>query len=229
MPAPSREPATNAASAPTDTTSSARGADPDVTGVYTAEDRLARWLELGAVTVFGSRWVLEPEVVFARVDDAQRYVDRVLAHLHARGWHETEAALTPVTVRERRGARKAHYEQHKHTIAIPGHEHGGAWALRESVVLHELAHHLCAMGATPPRPVVNEPDPWLDQRERNGLYGAPRAPDPRSARSTRSARPTDQPAHGPLFRHTLLTLLTEAGHPTAATLLGIAFADEGLA
>ncbi len=185
--------------------------DPDVGGVYTAEDRLARWLDLGTVTVFGSRWALEPEVVFARVDDAQRYVDRVLTHLAAHGWRTHGAGgcpLAPVAVRPRRGALKAHYEQHKHTIAIPPAERGGGWALRESVVLHELAHHLVAIGADPPGAHVEPP-------------ASPHDPP---------ASPHGPPApHGPRFRRTLLAVFVEAGHPTAAALLGIAFADEGLA
>lgn len=193
-----------------------RAADPDVTAVYTAEDRLARWLELGTVTVFGSRWALEPEVVFARVGDVAGYVARVLEHLAANGWSEhgarPGAALTPVAVRERRGALKAHYDQQKRTIAIPPVERGGGWALRESVVLHELAHHLVAHGVV-----------------------AGRATN--SGRSTNATGPSEQPhpsgrgepAHGPAFRGTLLALLAEAGHPTASALLGIAFADEGLA
>lgn len=43
-------------------------------------------------------------------------------------------------VRQRRGAKYAHYDPAPPTIAIPL-DHTG-WALRELVVLHELAHHL---------------------------------------------------------------------------------------
>ena len=75
--------------------------DPDANDVYDAEDRLDRWSDLGTVRVFGSTWVLEPEVRFARVEDVQRYVDAALARIgHPR----------PVRVRPRRGARRAHYE-----------------------------------------------------------------------------------------------------------------------
>jgi putative metallohydrolase (TIGR04338 family) len=47
--------------------------------------------------------------------------------------------LSPVTVRARRGQTKAHYEPQTQVIAIPLDT---AWAARESVVLHELAHHI---------------------------------------------------------------------------------------
>ncbi|WP_226343920.1 TIGR04338 family metallohydrolase [Agilicoccus flavus] len=110
--------------------------DPDVHDVYDAEDRLDRWSDLGVVTVFGSAWVLEPEVRFGRVEDVQAYVDRVLAHV---------GHPQPARVRRRRGATRAHYEQGG-VIALPGPEVGGRWALRENTVLHELAHHLVGGG-----------------------------------------------------------------------------------
>lgn len=206
-------------------------ADPDVGAVYTAEDRLARWFGLGTVTVFGTRWALEPEVVFARVPDVQRYVDRVLTHLATQSWREPSgAALTPVAVRARRGARKAHYDQARHTIAIPPAERGGAWALRESVVLHELAHHLCAVHASSPASRTTPvPDTCVTTRAPSTSC-ASRTPHTAgtSSASGRNHAPAEPP-HGPHFRRTLLALLTEAGHPTAAALLRIAFADEGLA
>ncbi|WP_323792940.1 TIGR04338 family metallohydrolase, partial [Nocardioides sp.] len=68
----------------------------------------------------------------------QTYVDRVLALRSVAG---LERASIPLTVRERRGHTKAHYERGTATIAIPGHRHTG-WAMRETIVLHELAHHL---------------------------------------------------------------------------------------
>jgi putative metallohydrolase (TIGR04338 family) len=47
-----------------------------------------------------------------------------------------------VRVRARAGAARAEYEFATHTIAVPPHRVGGRWAMRELVVLHELAHHL---------------------------------------------------------------------------------------
>ena len=47
----------------------------------------------------------------------------------------------PVTVRARRSATAAHYEKGG-VIAVPDRLTAD-WAMRELVVLHELAHHLC--------------------------------------------------------------------------------------
>ena len=57
-------------------------------------------------------------------------------------------AAAPLTVRPRRGLTAAHYERDDDgaTIAVP--ERRTSWALRELVVLHEVAHHLC--DADPP-------------------------------------------------------------------------------
>jgi putative metallohydrolase (TIGR04338 family) len=56
-------------------------------------------------------------------------------------------ATSPLTVRERRAATAAHYEQRDGigVIAVP--DRGTAdWAMRELVVLHEVAHHLSDAG-----------------------------------------------------------------------------------
>ena len=52
-------------------------------------------------------------------------------------------AVGALTVRARRGATAAHYERSDDdgaAIAVP--DRGSTWALRELVVLHEIAHHL---------------------------------------------------------------------------------------
>jgi len=55
-------------------------------------------------------------------------------------WRSTLTAPEPtLLVRDRAGRRRAHYEPATTTIAIPMQS---PWALRESVVLHEVAHHL---------------------------------------------------------------------------------------
>jgi putative metallohydrolase (TIGR04338 family) len=58
-------------------------------------------------------------------------------------------AVAPLRVRERRSAGAAHYENRDGTgvIAVPNRDTAD-WALRELVVLHEVAHHLCQ--AEPP-------------------------------------------------------------------------------
>jgi putative metallohydrolase (TIGR04338 family) len=78
---------------------------------------------------------------FGDIESVQRYVDAVLALDWVRRAAPERAAL-PVRVRARAGATKAEYEFATHTIAVPPHHVGGRWAMRELVVLHELAHHL---------------------------------------------------------------------------------------
>ncbi|MEO3759849.1 TIGR04338 family metallohydrolase [Mycobacterium sp. B14F4] len=97
------------------------------------------------VEFFGTQLTLPPEGRFATVDSVQRYVGDVLAMAAVRHrWPQRG----PLTVRPRRGVTAAHYEVHgdEATIAVP--ERGSRWALRELVVLHEIAHHLC--DASPP-------------------------------------------------------------------------------
>lgn len=115
--------------------------------VYAAEDFVRTLFDRAAqhgspsVQFFGEQITLPPEARFASVDTVQRYVDGVLS-LPAvrRQW----PAVTPLTVRARRGVTAAHYENHSGTgvIAVPDRGYAG-WALRELVVLHEIAHHLC--------------------------------------------------------------------------------------
>ena len=70
----------------------------------------------------------------------QRYVDDVLALPTVRARWPAAGVLT---VRARRGVTAAHYERSDDgaTIAVP--DRHSTWALRELVVLHEIAHHLC--------------------------------------------------------------------------------------
>ncbi|KAA0074803.1 TIGR04338 family metallohydrolase [Mycolicibacterium sp. P9-64] len=104
----------------------------------------------GTVEFFGANITLPPEARFASVDSVQRYVDDVLAHPSVRSrWPAAE----PLAVRARRGATAAHYEYDGNvaTIAVPERAQSPSlrsprettWALRELVVLHEIAHHLC--------------------------------------------------------------------------------------
>ncbi|WP_330184280.1 TIGR04338 family metallohydrolase [Nocardia sp. NBC_01503] len=92
------------------------------------------------VEVLGSQVTLPVERKFASVESVQSYADRVLAlNWVAAQWKQ---ALVPVIVRARSGAKAAHYEADDAVLAVPLHVHGKAWALRELVILHELAHHL---------------------------------------------------------------------------------------
>ena len=96
-----------------------------------------------SVDFFGASLTLPPEARFASVESVQRYIDDVLGLVRER-W----PASSPLTARPRRGVAAAHYERDEDgaTIAVP--DHRTTWALRELVVLHEIAHHLCA--ADPP-------------------------------------------------------------------------------
>ncbi|HTM86064.1 MAG TPA: TIGR04338 family metallohydrolase [Mycobacterium sp.] len=100
----------------------------------------------GDVDFFGTRLTLPPEARFGSVAAVRRYIDDVLALPSVRGRWPDAAALT---VRARRGTTAAHYEKLGTTGVIAVPDQGAAsWALRELVVLHEIAHHLC--DARPP-------------------------------------------------------------------------------
>ncbi|KUH85755.1 MULTISPECIES: TIGR04338 family metallohydrolase [unclassified Mycobacterium] len=95
-----------------------------------------------AVQFFGTSLTLPPEARFASVESVQRYVDDVLtlAAVRRRWPH-----AAPLAVRARRGAAAAHYEGGEDGAVIAVPEVGTRWALRELVVLHEVAHHLCTV------------------------------------------------------------------------------------
>ncbi|WP_227979136.1 TIGR04338 family metallohydrolase [Nocardia spumae] len=119
--------------------------------VYDAEGLVRRMFdradEFGARTIelLGSTITLPIERKFASVESVQTYADRVLALNWVRARWVRAAA--PLTVRARAGATAAHYETGRAVLAVPLHTGGTAWALRELVVLHELAHHLEPPGA----------------------------------------------------------------------------------
>ena len=128
--------------------------------VYRAEDAWAAQLDaarLGAqlATVGGSAVLLPAERRLGSLAAAADYAARVVA------LPEVVAQLGPAEppqLRPRRGVRSAHWEP-PGTIALPVPEHGEPWALRETVLLHELAHHLAettgrARGHRAPFPAV---------------------------------------------------------------------------
>ena len=128
--------------------------------VYRAEDAWAARLDAarqGAVlaTVGGSAVVLPAERRLGSLDTARDYTVRVLA------LPEVRAAFGEVpapALRSRRGGKAAHW-QPPGTIALHVPPHGEPWALRETVLLHELAHHLAettgrATGHRAPFPAV---------------------------------------------------------------------------
>lgn len=115
--------------------------------VYAAEQFVRTLFDRAAergnsvVEFFGTQLTLPPEGRFASVPSVQRYLDDVLTlDTVRRRW----PAAGPLSVRPRRGATAAHYERTddgRAVVAVP--DGRGTWALRELVVLHELAHHLC--------------------------------------------------------------------------------------
>jgi len=115
--------------------------------VYAAEEFVRtlfdRAAEHGSTSVefFGTQLTLPPEARFGSLAAVQRYVDDVLALPAVR--HEWPK-VTPLTVRARRAASAAHYENRNGAgvIAVPDLA-TAEWAMRELVVLHEIAHHLC--------------------------------------------------------------------------------------
>lgn len=93
----------------------------------------------GSIDFFGTALTLPPEARFASVESVRRYVDDVLAMpVVCERW----PGAGPLAVRARRGQTAAHYEAG--TIAVP--DRHSTWALRELVVLHEIAHHLAGAG-----------------------------------------------------------------------------------
>ena len=115
--------------------------------VYRAEDAWAGRLDAarrGAAlaTVGGSAVVLPAERRFGTLDSAASYAARVLALPEVQA---VAGTLTAPELRIRRGQRAAHWEP-PGVIALPMPTHGEPWALRESVLLHELAHHLLSRG-----------------------------------------------------------------------------------
>ena len=123
------------------------GRDAQRSKVYAAEEFVRTLFDRAAehgsnsVDFFGTQLTLPPEARFGSLDAVQRYVDEVLA-LPAvrREW----GAPAPLRVRARRAASAAHYENRDGTgvIAVPDRRDAD-WAMRELVVLHEIAHHLC--------------------------------------------------------------------------------------
>jgi len=112
--------------------------------VYQAEHLVQRVFDRSAeypvIEIAGSRLTLPAERRFGTVESVQSYVDRVLTLNWVRAaWPR---ARVPVRVRERAGSTQAHYERSGSVIAVPGFRTGSGWALRELVILHELAHHL---------------------------------------------------------------------------------------
>lgn len=92
-----------------------------------------------AIDFFGTQLTLPPEGRFGSVEAVGAYVQQVLDMPAVRQrWHPTTLG-----VRSRRGLNAAHYEVSGETAVIAVPAGTQRWAMRELVVLHEIAHHLC--------------------------------------------------------------------------------------
>jgi putative metallohydrolase (TIGR04338 family) len=113
-------------------------------GEFAMRDMLdvARKHEVPTVVICGQRLNAPQERVFGDLDSIQRYVDKVLAL----NWVRATWSPGPIRIRRRKGVTKAHYQHN--VIAIPDRVN---WAMREIVVLHEIAHHLTPGQAHGPR------------------------------------------------------------------------------
>lgn len=111
--------------------------DADRLKVYRAEQQVASALSTssGNFDFFGSKLFVQPETMFRSLDEIRIYVDEVMRKFELR----TKLHLSSVKVRERKGNLEAHYEYETKTIAIPTNTN---WAMRELVILHEIAHHI---------------------------------------------------------------------------------------
>lgn len=115
--------------------------------VYAAEEFVRTLFDRAAqhnsrsIEFFGESITLPAEARFGSLASVQRYVDQVLA-LPAVA--DIRAVPGPIAVRSRRSATAAHYENAGAAGVIAVADRLSAdWALRELVVLHEIAHHLC--------------------------------------------------------------------------------------
>jgi putative metallohydrolase (TIGR04338 family) len=118
-----------------------RDRDSRRSAAYEVEDRWSSLLDNGGVLdFFGSRLTMPVQRRFGTVDAMQTYVDWVLALPTVM---QTYGTLPTVVVRARAGQSKAHSDPASSTIAIPL---DARWAARESVLLHEIAHHVMARG-----------------------------------------------------------------------------------
>ncbi len=114
--------------------------------VYAAEDQWSGVLDRGGIVdFFGSRMDVPMQRRFGDLETVQAYVDLVLMQDDVRREYP---AAGPITVMTSRSRTRALYLPESFSIQLPAE----LWAGRESVVLHEVAHHLaCSVGVAPAR------------------------------------------------------------------------------
>lgn len=124
-------------------TPATRARDAQRARVYRAEDAWAHRLDAArrgarSAQVAGSSVLLPEERRFGDLGVMRAYAAAVLQHPDVVA---VVGRLDPPELRERRGQKAAHWEP-PGTIAVHVPRHGEPWALRETVLLHELAHHV---------------------------------------------------------------------------------------
>ncbi len=103
--------------------------------VYAAEDQFSSLMNRGGkVEFFGSVLDVPTQKRFANLESIDIYISGLFAKL--------DGDLLPPRTRERKGSTKAHYEFDTGVIAIPVAGQAAMWALRETLLLHECAHHV---------------------------------------------------------------------------------------
>lgn len=110
----------------------------DTSRVYAAEQELRRMLGFTSVHVHGREVKIPVERNFADIESIQRYVDKVLALNWVRAMYPMAAQSLKVQ-KKPKGANVATCGGGVMNVPINSHNR---WALREIVILHELAHHL---------------------------------------------------------------------------------------
>lgn len=112
--------------------------------VYQAEFTLRDMLELSTVHVHGRQIDVPPERRFTDIEAVQRYVDKVLALNWVRAKYPR--AAYPITVKKKPSKTANEAACGGGLMYVPINSHV-RWALREIVILHEIAHHLAGAGA----------------------------------------------------------------------------------
>lgn len=118
--------------------------DKDRDGAYAAEFALRHVLDMAEkyenwnYDFHGYKMQLPQERKFADLASIQAYYEKVMALPSVQGYWP---GRTAPTVRPRSNGSAAHYNGLRHEVAICIHR-GERFALREIVVLHELAHSL---------------------------------------------------------------------------------------
>lgn len=111
---------------------------------YESEWRLQSVLsgEARTVEIAGSKLTVPDERKFADLENVQKYVNTVLRLPNVR--RRWPKVTRDVAVRGVKFRAKATYDPSKKEILIPTHDlyAGTGWAMRESVLIHEIAHHL---------------------------------------------------------------------------------------